>query len=274
MAKDFNLMSQKWLDLIFKDKNKAYGAYELRESSSDRHLKAVLLVTVVGLALVYLPGMIKSIIPEKAPEVSETVIAQVTEVNLEEVVPEENQIRELESVPPAPELKASVKLTIPDIVDDELVREEDLMLSQQDLTDTQASISIATVEGVEDGTVDIADLEDHKVVIQATEPEIHEYAEEPPQFPGGDAELSKWLKNNIKFPQIAQDNGVNGVVVLQFVVGTDGSIEDITVVKTLDPSCDKEARTKIAKMPKWNPGRQNGIPVKVRFTLRVRFEKG
>ncbi len=93
-----------------------------------------------------------------------------------------------------------------------------------------------------------------------------------PQFPGGEQALFKFLNENIKYPVIAQENGIQGRVICQFVVNTDGSIVDIQVVRGVDPSLDKEAVRVIQSMPKWIPGKQRGKPVRVRFTLPINFK--
>ena len=276
MAKDFDLTSQKWLDLVFKGKNKEYGAYVLRDTSSDRHLKALIIVTIIGLALVYLPGFIKGLIPEKVVDVEDEIISvgSVDMTNIQQDVPEENIIRQLEAVPPPPALKKTIQFTIPKVVEDDQVDRG--IVSQEDLTQSDAAISTATVaDGVKDG-VDIADLEDNKVIIQDDNAEdiIHEFVEQPPRFPGGETALAKWLKDNINYPQIAIDQGVQGRVVVRFVVSPDGSIGKAEVVRQLDPSCDREALRVVQKMPKWEPGRQNGTAVHVYFLLPIAFSLG
>lgn len=93
-----------------------------------------------------------------------------------------------------------------------------------------------------------------------------------PSFPGGDVELIKWLSKNIKYPAIAEENGVQGRVIVRFVVGKDGTIRNPEIVKSVDPSLDKEALRVIKSMPRWTPGKQNDVPVEVYFTLPVTFQ--
>jgi protein TonB len=270
MAHDIDLTSQRWLKLIFEDKNREYGAYVLREESSDRHLKSLLIVTVLGLALIYLPNVIKSVIPEKKIEITETSIVDLSALETE--VPEEDQIKQLEAVPPPPLLKETIQFTPPVVTKDEEVSSDELMKTQQDLTESQADISIADVVGVKEGGIDIAELEGHKVIIQDEKPEIFIHVEEMPQFPGGDTELLKWLHNNLNYPLMAIEQGISGRVILRFVVKPDGSIDDIQIQKSLDPSCDNEAKRVVKKMPKWIPGKQNGNPVYVYFSLPIVFK--
>jgi len=102
-------------------------------------------------------------------------------------------------------------------------------------------------------------------------PPVFTFVENPPSFPGKEEALFKWLKDNIIYPEPAAREKIQGVVNLRFVVTPDGSIEDVTVTKSLDPSCDREAVRVVKKMPKWIPGKQNGNPVHVYFNIPVRF---
>ena len=85
------------------------------------------------------------------------------------------------------------------------------------------------------------------------------------------AALFKFLGDNVKYPVIAQENGIQGRVICQFVVNRDGSIVDVEVVRPVDPSLDKEAIRVIKSMPNWSPGKQRGKAVRVKYTLPVNF---
>ncbi len=98
--------------------------------------------------------------------------------------------------------------------------------------------------------------------------------EQMPTFPGGDAELLKWLSKNIRYPAVAEENGVQGRVILRYVVGADGSINNVSIIRSVDPSLDKEAMRVVKAMPNWNPGIVDGKPVPVWFTLPVTFQLG
>jgi len=108
-------------------------------------------------------------------------------------------------------------------------------------------------------------------VIEEDEQVIFQVVETMPSFPGGDAELFKFLSNNVKYPVIAQENGIQGRVICQFVVNKDGSIVDVEVVRAVDASLDKEAIRVIKSMPKWSPGKQRGKAVRVKYTVPVNF---
>lgn len=110
-----------------------------------------------------------------------------------------------------------------------------------------------------------------KPKVEEAEDEIFVVVEKQPEFPGGMGALMKFLGSNIKYPVIAQENGISGRVICNFVVEKNGSITDVQVVRGVDPSLDKEAVRVIEDMPKWSPGQQRGKPVRVRFTLPVVF---
>ena len=101
--------------------------------------------------------------------------------------------------------------------------------------------------------------------------EIFVVVENQPEFPGGNTAMMKFLGDNIKYPVIAQENGIQGRVICNFVVEKDGSITDVQVVRGVDPSLDREAMRVIQQMPRWKPGKQRGQAVRVRFTLPVVF---
>lgn len=100
---------------------------------------------------------------------------------------------------------------------------------------------------------------------------VFDVVEEMPQFPGGSSAMFEYLATSIKYPEVAEENGVQGRVICTFVVGSDGAITDIKVYKSVDPSLDKEAVRVIRCMPKWIPGKQDGVPVKVKYTVPVTF---
>ena len=267
MAK-VDLTSQEWCDLIFEGRNKEYGAYKMRARAARRLNFSVVLVIVIAAVGFSIPRLITMVTPEK-----KEVMTEVTTLSqLEEPEVKQEEVQKVQPVaPPPPALKSSIKFTAPVIKKDEEVADEDQMKSQEELTESKVTISIADVQGTdEEGGVLVEDLK--QVVTEApVEEEVFDMVEQAPQFPGGQAELMSWLGKNIRYPVIAQENGIQGRVVCQFVVGSDGSVRDIKVVRSLDPSCDKEAVRVIQSMPKWIPGRQNGKAVSVRYTLPVIF---
>ncbi len=108
-------------------------------------------------------------------------------------------------------------------------------------------------------------------VVEEEDNVVFQVVETMPSFPGGDMAMMKYMGENIKYPVIAQENGIQGRVICQFVVNKDGSIVDVEVVRSVDPSLDKEAVRMIKSMPKWSPGKQRGKAVRVKYTLPVNF---
>ena len=268
MAK-IDLTSLEWCNLIFIGKNKKYGAYKMRLDSPRRHNLAMLIVLVVALVGFSIPRLIEM----AKPEVKEVMTEVTTLSQLDEPEVKQEEFKKVEPLaPPPPALKSSIKFTAPVIKKDEEVHSDDELKSQQELTSTKVAISLADVKGNdEEHGKDIADLK--QVVTQAVEEEKpYEMVEQMPTFPGGAEALLQYIAKNLKYPTIAQENGVQGRVICQFVVGRDGSVQNVRVVRSLDPSCDKEAVRVIQSLPKWIPGKQNGKAVPVYYTVPIMFK--
>lgn len=273
MAKGIDLTSKEWLDLIFEGKNKEYGAYELRENSSKRHIEALIIVTLVGLVLVYLPQFIRSVTPHRTISVKVAEVEELKVIDIED--PEKIEpIVSIEAPAPPPALVATVKFVDFVVVPDSKVTADDLIPTQIALDDMGVAIASTTIEGVAGGNVHIDDVStDVFGTGSGTGMEKpYDFVEQPPQFPGGEKELMKWLNTNIKYPLIALERGIEGRVILRFIVSADGSVSGVEVQRSLDPSCDREAVRVVKNMPKWNPGKQNGQAVPVYYTVPVLFK--
>ena len=269
MAKDINLNDAEWCDLVFENRNKAYGAYRMRQTSSKRHTRAFIIAVLFVAFLAALPTLIDTVAKLTAKHETMDQATVLTDLSkLEDQVKEENIERATEAPPPPP-LKSTVKFTAP-VITDEPIEEGEELQSQEELSATKTTISVATVKGTDEETgVDIADLEDHKVIIE--EKPVYG-VEQMPQFPGGDEELMKFIHDNLKYPNVAAEVGIEGRVTIRFVVNRNGDVTDVTVIRGLDPSCDKEAVRVVKMMPKWIPGRQNGRNVPVYYTLPVVYK--
>lgn len=264
-----DLTSQEWCDMIFEGKNKAYGAYSMRQNFAKRLNFSCILVLVVAAVGFSIPTLIKLATPEQ-----KDVMTEVTTLSqLEEPEVKQEEVKKVEPVaPPPPALKSSIKFTAPVIKKDEEVNEEDEIKSQEELTESKVTISIADVKGTdEEHGQDIADLQ--QIVTQAPveEEKVFDMVEQMPQFPGGVQELMKWINKELNYPTVAAEQGIQGRVQVQFVVGSDGSIRDVAVVRGVDPYLDKEAVRVVNAMPKWIPGKQNGEAVSVKYTLPIVF---
>jgi len=168
---------------------------------------------------------------------------------------------EIEIVQTAQELPPPPPPPAPEVVEIINVVEDDVEV---------ASVEINTEDDKDKGVVVAAPVA-APAVVEEEDNVVFQVVEKMPSFPGGDAALMKYLGDNVKYPVIAQENGVQGRVICQFVVNRDGSIVDIEVVRSVDASLDKEAVRVIKSMPKWSPGQQRGKPVRVKYTLPVNF---
>ena len=273
MAK-IDLIDNGWTDLVFEGKNQAYGAYQLRKNTGIRNLKALLtmfaifaLIAAIVIAKVSIDNYIASRNAAIETDVELANLAEKKEAKVEKKDEPEPEKIEIEKV------KSSVAFTVPEIKKDEEVKEEQEMKSQEELQETNTAIGAFTVEGNDEATEvlkvkeTIAEPEPPKV----EETKVFDVVEEMPQFPGGNSALFEYLSKNIKYPVVAEENGVQGRVVVTFVVERDGSITDVKVVKSVDPSLDKEAQRVVKSMPHWIPGKQNGSAVRVKYTVPVTF---
>ncbi len=264
MAK-IDLTSLEWRELIFQGKNKEYGAYRMRSESDRRHNISIMIIAVVAVVGFSLPRLIEMVKPKQVDKITDvTTFAKLEKAEVK------NDIKKVEPVEPPPALKSSIKFVAPVIKKDEEVKDEDQMKSQEELNNTKVAISVADVKGVDNGKIDIADVK--QAVTQEEEDKVYQVIEQMPQFPGGEQELLNYINKNIKYPVIAQENGVQGKVILRFVVSKTGMVDRVEVVRPLDPACDKEAIRVVKSLPRFIPGKQNGVNVAVWYTLPVTYK--
>jgi protein TonB len=265
MAK-IDLTSFEWRELVFQGKNKEYGAYKMRSESDKRHNIAIIIIAVVAVVGFSLPRLIEMVKPKE--RIVNVDVTKLTNAKLAEV--KNDVAKKAEAVIPPPDLKSSVKFTAPVIKKDEEVNDNNALKSQEELTNAKGVISLADVKGSEKGTVDIADVKAN--VTQVVEEKIYTVIEQMPQFPGGEGELLAYIGKNLKYPVIAQENGIQGKVIVRFEVTKTGAVDKVEVVRQLDAACDKEAMRVVRSLPKFIPGRQNGENVNVWYTLPITFK--
>ena len=276
MAK-VDLIDNSWVDLVFEGKNQEYGAYVLRKETGKRNVKALVWV-LIGIAAIfaiaYANLAIQNAIKQNASidtDVELSKLAQKKEAKVErkeEVKKVELEQKVVEKV------KSSVKFTAPEIKKDDEVKPEDELKSQDDLSKTNTAIGVYNVEGNDEAEGEV--LKAKEVVVdekpKEEETKVFDVVEQMPQFPGGPQALFEYLSKNIKYPVVAEENGIQGRVIVTFVVERDGSITDVKVAKSVDPSLDKEAMRVVKSMPNWIPGKQNGSAVRVKYTVPVTFK--
>ena len=275
MAK-LDLVSNEWTDLVFEGRNQDYGAYKLRKGTTKRNIWSIIIVALAAV-LLYLGLQLQHMV-EANRQVENT---QAIELSALEQKKKEAKVEKKEQIKVEPEkvvekVKSSVKFTAPVIKKDNEVKEED-EIKLDEVEKSNKAVGAFTVEGNDEvgGEVlkakeEIAAPEPPKQ--QVEENKVFDVVEQMPSFPGGMGALMSWLNQNIKYPVIAAENGVQGRVIVQFVVEKDGSITDVKVAKSVDPSLDKEAARVVSAMPKWTPGKQNGSAVRVKYPVPVTFK--
>lgn len=280
MSKDVDLSSKEWRDLIFEGKNKEYGAYEMRAKSDARHNRAMLVIIIVIAAVALLAMLVNTVI-EKAtarPEdqTEQAMVEMATEEAQEEEPQEEEQQRVEEQKPEVlpEEVLNTMKATELKITADAEVKEE--IKSQDEMKESTTAVGASDFDK---GTDDLNVVREHKdevVVEEKKEPvddnKVFDVVEQNPVFPGGEAALLKYVAEHIRYPAMAQENNIQGRVVVQFVVTKTGSIGQVKVVRSKDLDLDREAVRVVKSLPKFTPGKMNGHAVNVWYTLPINFK--
>lgn len=279
MAKDVDLSSKEWCDIVFDGKNKEYGAYQLRATSVKRHTKALLSVVIV-LALILttiilvITGVFKS-----ADEDINAKNEQEEVIMAPEDIPEEEEQMDIPEQKPE-EVQAEEEVAATQAVTE--VKIVETVDKDREVKDTETKMADTSQFGAEDHK-GVEDVNRDRVVKEVVEEKPVEkpkeegplsvaMVEQKPSFPGGESAMYKWLQDNIIYPAAASEEGVQGKVTVQFIVEKDGSITHVQVVRGKHPALDAEAARVIRKMPRWTPGRNNGQPVRVTYHLPVQFK--
>ena len=278
MAK-IDLYDPKWVDLVFAGKNQDYGAYKLRKGTSGRNIKA-LVILIIAAALV--GGFLAwKVIEQKNAEQQQAYMEAMQLAQLQKEAKKQEEKKQ-EQVKPKVEPKKEIpvaretqKFVAPVIKKDELVKESNQM-KQMDQLDAKIAVGTETHEGAKDRTIeavrnDIAVATPPPAPKEEVTQKVFDVVEVMPSFPGGQGALIQYLNSHVKYPVVAQENGIQGRVTISFVVERDGSITDVKVARSVDPSLDKEAARVVSSMPRWTPGKQNGSAVRVKFNVPVVF---
>ena len=273
-----DLLDQKWIDLVFDGKNEAYGAYALRQDTSKRNLYAMLAL-IAGLIAIVATFLIVNVASEAIARAQAEHETEVTLEQIEEEMEEEQdeeeivyELEELEQLVAEETVMNSEKFTAYEMEDD---APDQVTKTQDEVAQSDVAIGAIDYDQGSDEAEHVLKVNE-KVVDEVPpaveETKVFDVVEQMPQYKGGDAALMDYLNKSIKYPVIAEENGIQGRVVCTFVVERDGSITDVKVVRSVDPSLDKEAVRVLKAMPKWIPGKQNGSAVRVKFTLPVTFK--
>jgi len=245
-------------DMVFAGRNKDYGAYVLRKNYK-KHVTAALVISMVLLAGAVAYPLISSYM-SKGRSVSEAVSVEteIYSTSKEEVPPPPPP-----PPPPAAQMAEKLRFVVPKVVDDTL----ETTLATQDELSTKPNVEVPVINE----EIKVEDKNDQVIEIPAPKKEIFTVVEEQPSFPGGEEARMKFFLENMKYPEEAMETGIQGTVFLTFVVEDDGSITDVKILRGIGGGCDAEAIRVVQAMPKWIPGKQRGIPVRVQFNLPIKF---
>jgi protein TonB len=248
-------------DIVFENRNKEYGAYELRKRYPKRGTIA-LIISLIILGGTAGGNLVYSIMQQRAQKrylekIAAAEMENIKEVNRDEVAPP--------PPPPPPPAVKEIKFVAPKIVDS-LTTDEVELATTDDLAESATSGPIDTATKVIEV---IVDEPKEKIVEEVFE----SFAiQEKPQFPGGDAALIQYVAEHTKYPVIAQENGIEGTVYIRFVVTKSGDVGEAKVMRAVDPLLEEEALRVVKSLPKWTPGKNNGNPVNVWFIIPVKFK--
>ena len=276
-----DLISKGWCDIVFEGRNKEYGAYRMRARAGARNVFAL----IVLLAIIFAIGVfvaLRAVVSELAGgnEIKDESAVELSQLKKEEPKKKEEKKIEIKYEEQKVEkvaVKASIQFTVPKIEDDALVDETKEVKSQDKVTKSNISIASQDYAGDAKGGINIDDLKDNQraggTEVKKQEEEVadNSIVEVPATYPGGEAALLKFVSDNLVYPSIAQDQDLQGTVVLRFRVEKDGSIGQIVVKKSLSKECDQAAAQVVSKLKRFTPARQQGHPVPVWFTLPIRF---
>lgn len=273
-----NLYKTEWLDLVFKNRNQSYGAYALRSQSGSNTMRALFIAAPLFI-LLFAGPKIYSLVKGK-PAVDENISNPDRIIDVI-VAPRVEKTRPVEKVAvpksePAPKNIKTVKLPANPKVVNTPVEIDPPTLIELDRAAigavTQAGIGTNAASVPAEGNGDGAGMStgsgtgaENSEIIEMGGAEIY------PEFEGGMKGWSRYLERNLRYPAVAQEKGIKGKVFVSFVVEKDGSISNVVLIKGVDGSVDEEAMRVIKKSPKWRAGIQNGMKVRVRFTMPISF---
>jgi protein TonB len=260
-------------DIVFEGRNKSYGAFLLRRIY-DKHMSRAMITGILFFLLVIsspqIIAMIKGFLPEKKDEL---IMKEVTLAEPPPIDPKKPPPPPPPKVDPPP-IKDQIKFVPPVVKKDiEVKDEEPPPPTIEDLEDKE--IATITMKGDSlgrDASLDEPVAIDAPILEEEKEEEPFKFVEQMPTFPNGESAMMKYLRDNIKYPNIARENGISGRVIVQFVVSKDGEIKNAKVVRGIGGGCNEEALRVVNAMPRWVPGKHNGRTVPVTFTLPILFE--
>lgn len=262
------VIPKKWDDIVFENRNKEYGAYRMRKEYAWRAAAATF-ISILILTLAFEYPRIAKMLKTEEKVVAPKALKQIT-VNLGQpppITPNEAPVPRMDIPQP---VRTVIKFLPPKITDKEVVDEE-MMPTVTEIRQNDTGHETVVGTGQEEVVVFTEPVKE--VITDEGDPEkIFLVVEQPPEFEGGLQELYKFLYANIRYPAQAMRMGIEGNVYVSFVVDATGQISEVQIVKGIGAGCDEETLRVVKMMPPWKPGKQRGRPVKVRFSLPVKFK--
>lgn len=251
---------QRWEDVVFANRNKEYGGYVLRKIYGKNVFIGLVITAVVLTIVIFFPAIVDFLTPDEVVEKAPPKKLIYTELSapppIDKPKPPPPQIQ-------LPKLQKVIKFVPPKVVKEEVVEE----------IPTIEEIKQNEVAAVEvEGDQEVVFEEPVEAVVVEDENKVFMVVEQQPEFEGGYEAMMNFIKKNMRYPASARRMGIDGTVYVSFVVGKDGSINDVKVLRGISADCDKEAVRVVQLMPNWKAGKQNGKPVFVRFNLPIKFK--
>jgi periplasmic protein TonB len=261
----FDLYKHEWLELVFENRNKDYGAYELRQHYAGNMVRAMG-ITFLGIGL--LMGVSVIITPRAAPIVQRT-IDHITEVHIAKIdIIKPPAPKKLEAANPPAALKT--RQFVPFVV-----KPDELAVNPPKITELTVPISSITTAGKQGGNNILPEINiDNGTGTKPTVEPVYTPGgvDIMPEPFGGESAWSKFLSKNLRYPAPAQEEGVSGRVILSFIVEKNGHLTEISIIKGAGHGFDEEALRVLKLAKDWKPGMQNGQPVRVRYMIPINFQ--
>lgn len=257
--------SSSWEDIVFENRNKAYGAYFIRNIYGKHVVLASLIALLVVAFVLAFPTLAKLLKGEEEQVVAEMKTIKYTDLAAPPPIDKNTPPPPKLDVPPP--VKTIIKFLPPKVTEKEIV-EEEKMPTVEEIKENDTGAE--NIEGT--GEVIFDEPVEEVVKEEADEDAIFTVVEQQAEFPGGFEALGKFLSKNMKYPAVARRMGIEGSVFVSFVIDKEGKISDLQVIKGISVECDKEALRVIQLMPPWKPGKQNGKAVRCRFVLPIKFK--
>ena len=279
-----DLASRDWCEMVFEGRNKEYRAYRHRANKGKFQLRAIIIVILMIAAIVafiFAKSAVEAAI-NKGKDIEIETTVELQELKKDEPKKEEKKREEpkLEYEKPLEKVavKSSIQFTVPKIVDDANVDHSKELKTQDELTKSKFAIASQDYINETGGTgINIDDLKENQQAggtsVPPKEPEVVDNAivEVPATYPGGEAALLSFVSKNLVYPAIAQEQELQGTVILRFKVDVDGSVSAVKIEKSLSRECDEAAADVVRKLKRFVPAKQQGHPVPVWFRLPIRF---